>query len=283
MILLADNLHGQEKDSMDNTSYFKDFYNIIERQKDFYYQPDSLLQEAFFYDRIKQFEVFTPRSGNLGSAHLDFFEKFQNKKIFSDGFTQYDGYFLDPFRKKTNSALRRFSNINYHIGSKKEQHLVVRHEQKIRPWMIMGLDLAAITSEGDFSQTIHKNREFDLYFSYESRSGVYRGYVSYTANRVLNEESGGISDDAVFENASFLNTKTLPINLQSGETKHRTRDYVLKQELNLSRLFGKRDSVSPSNSFKNGSFVLHHSLWWNQIHFIPIQKSRFGLFQQYLF
>lgn len=231
---------------------------------------DSVLLESYFYDKLKQKETGLPVAGNLGSASFNPFQKNVFDKLWYDGFNQfapYEIYPLSPF--PSTYPERRFTNINYHIASKKEQHIFLKHEQKIKPYLVAGLDFGALSSPGDFSRTLKTSRNFDIYFGYESRSKVYRNYVSYTSNRILNQENGGIKNDFEFEEATSLDTRTLPINLTNASVKLRSRDFMVRQELNLSRIFDKADSLERKQKFKSGSLVLTHSLWL---------KNKFSLF-----
>ena len=224
---------------------------------------DSILKQSQFYDIGRQQKAHAPATGTPGSAILIDEDFERSLKFYNDGFNQFDPYLLNPLKKSFgNAPFKRFTNINYHLGSKKEQHIMLSHEQQIKPWFNMGLDFGAMTSEGDFSRQLTKNRKFDIYAAYEAPSSVYRTYLSFTSSRLVNQENGGITTDSVFENASSLDARTLPINLYNAEITQRTRDYFFQQDLNLSRLFSKRDSSM--NSFKSNSFVLSTSSWLSQ-------------------
>lgn len=224
---------------------------------------DSILKFSQFFDRGRQYKVHTPYTGNPGSAILLDDDFGRSLKFFNDGFSQFDPHLIQPLKNKFgNAPFKRYSNINYHLASKKEQHIMLSHEQQIKPWFIIGLDFGGITTEGDFSRQLNKNRNFDIYVAYEAPSSVYRTYASFTSNRVNNQENGGITTDSVFENASSLDARTLPVNLDNAEMLHKSKDYFFQQDLNLSRLFSKRDSSM--RSFKDNSFVLSTSTWWSR-------------------
>ena len=244
--------------------YFRDFKKVPGIPVDL--SPivnDSILKLSQFYDIARQQKAHAPATGNPGSAVFidDDFER--SLKFINDGFNQFDPYLIHPLKRRFgNAPFKRFTNINYHLASKKEQHIFISHEQQIQPWFIVGLDFGAMTSEGDFSRQLNTNRNFDIYLAYEAPSSVYRTYLSFTSNRVLNQENGGITTDSVFENASSLDARTLPVYLDNAEITQKTRDYFFQQDLNLSRLFSKRDSSM--RSFKSNSFVLSTSTWWSR-------------------
>ncbi len=263
--LFALQLAAQAPADSINIEYFSDFELASSVFRNDSLKKDSLLQSYFFFDILKQKELYVPVSGNIGSASYRLFDATKSVKPLTSGFNQFVPYEITPLKSfPLPNVERRFTNINYHIGSKKEQHVFITHQQIIRPWMIAGLDFGALSAPGDFSRTLSRIRNFDIYFGYEAPSKVYRNYISFTSNRVDNQENGGISSDSVFENASSLNTRTLPINLPNASVFQRTRDYFLKQELNLSRLIQPGDSSDFAGKFKSGSLVLNHSIWWNR-------------------
>ncbi|MBL0343176.1 MAG: hypothetical protein IPP71_21325 [Bacteroidetes bacterium] len=224
---------------------------------------DSILILSQFYDNGLQKRVHVARTGNPGSASIFSGLHSMDLKFYNHGFNQFEAYLFHPLRNNIGDRpFQRYTNIGYHLGSKKEQHIVISHEQKIKPWFIAGFDFGALGSQGDFSRQLNSIRNFDIYVAYEAPSSFYRIYSSFTSNKVLNQENGGITTDTIFENASNLDTRTLPVNLINATVNNRTRDYVLKQDLNLSRLFSPRDSTM--KRFNDNSFVLSTSTWWSR-------------------
>ena len=259
---------AQAQSSADSTTLkltaFKGFYLVNS------YTPvlvsDSVFLPSFvqIYDPLYRNFLGDPRSGNPGSASFSFINNLNDYRLFRDGFNQFDAYLLKPDQIKLNGLKRRYTNINYHLGSKKEQHILISHKQEFRKGLVAGLDFGALSSPGDFSRQLNKNRNFNIYTGYESKAKTYRTFISYTSNKVENQENGGIVADSVFEDASDLNTKTLPISLAAATTTHRTRDYFVKQEFQLSNLFSKKDSSSAEPEFDKQGFVLSHNSWWSR-------------------
>jgi hypothetical protein len=250
-------------DSLSKRIYFKNLFLFNDYELNDSAYTDQSLETVHLYDALQKNFIFIERTGNAGSAHNDFYGNFQNVKLFNNGFNQYDYYLLKPYEVKTAIANNRFTNINYHLGSKKEQHIFIKHQQALKPWLLAGLDFGALASPGDFARQLTGVRNFDIYTAIEIPSGIYRGYFNFTSNRVLNQENGGITDDTLFENASALDTRTLPVNLTSASNRIKSRDYFVKHELNLSDLFhnAKKDSSRTINYFGEKGLVLAHTFW----------------------
>src|SRR5688572_22529281 len=124
--------------------YFSEFKLLSVFQPTDTLKPDTMLQESFFYDKLKMKDVFFPKTGNPGSASFTLTPEVSMLKFFNDGFNQYENYIWDPIATRTSPVNRRFTNVDYHIGSKKEQHIVLTHQQKIKPWFLVGLDFTAM-------------------------------------------------------------------------------------------------------------------------------------------
>lgn len=247
-----------------HSNSFKDFYLLIPGTEILHADSSTLPTFIQFYDPITRLNTGDPRSGNPGAASFSFFNSQTDFKFFQDGFHQFDNYILEPTYITFFSKNRRSTNINYHLGSKKEQHILLTHKQQLQKGLFAGLTFGALSSPGDFARQLNKNRNFQIYTGFESSSQRYRLFLSYTSNKIENQENGGITADSVFEEASDLNTKTLPIALTGALTTHRTRDYFLKQEFNLSKIFSAKDTTQSSDDFNSNDLILSHTSWWSR-------------------
>lgn len=230
---------------------------------------DSALISNFFYDRVRKNHPFIVITGNSGSAHLDLFTGSKTASQLHDGFSQFDGYLMTPFKSLPGMPVaKRYTLIDYHIASKREQHILLNHEQHISERWYAGIDFGAMSSPGDFSRQLNTNRNFRIWNAYEARKGTYRSYFSFTTNRVNNQDNGGITSDSVFENASSLDTRTLPIYLRNAESTLKTRNVFVRQELGLINLFSGTDSTQHASRFGLNDLVLSHSFTYNRRSFL---------------
>jgi Putative porin len=262
-------------DSSATKSSFHDFYLLNPANSILITDSTSIPSFLQIYDPLDRNYLGDPRSGNMGSASFSFLGNLNDYRFFRDGFNQFNAYMINPGQTTLNGLKRRFTNINYHLGSKKEQHIFISHKQEFKKGLVAGLDFGALSSPGDFSRQLNKNRNFNIYAGYESKAKTYRNFISYTSNKVENQENGGIVADSVFEDASDLNTKTLPISLVAATSSHRTRDYFVKQEFQLSNLFSKKDSSSAVTQFTEKGLVLSHTSWWSRksIEFVSLDAD----------
>jgi hypothetical protein len=230
---------------------------------------DSFLLNTLFFDPVRRSTPFSVVTGNPGSAHLDIIKDAFRSSVLNDGFSHFDGYMLSPFKQLPGKAVpSRYTLIDYHLASKREQHIMINHEQHIKKWWFAGIDFGAMSSPGDFSRQLNTNRNFRIWNSYEAPKGSYRSYLSFSSNKINNQENGGITSDSIFENASSLDTRTLPVFLRNAESTLKTRNLFLKQEIVLLGLFAPYDSLHKKKAFASGDFVLSHSAHYNRKSFL---------------
>ncbi|HEX5003584.1 MAG TPA: putative porin [Bacteroidia bacterium] len=220
------------------------------------------ITDAHHFDLLTRKIPIITRSGNLGGASFNPFAETGSFKLLDDGFNGFDPYLIDPLKNHFMLRNKRYTSINYHLGSRKEQHIRVRHEQVIRPGFVAGLDYGGLGSPGDYYRQLNSVRNFDLFTLYSSRTGIYSLYASYTSNKVLNQENGGIISDSLFENAgSKVDTKTLPVNLKNAQVTYKTRDYLLQQRFRLVKTTAASDTASGK---RNTGIFLNQSTWWQR-------------------
>lgn len=224
------------------------------------FPPDTFLQNTYFFDQGLRQDPSATTTGNPGSS-IKTFAPPLNEGRMRDGFDPFNHYLISPHVFLMNNAgdSSRTTLLDYHIGSKKEQHLMINHRQQLSSHWLAGIDFGAASSPGDFARQLKTSRNFRLWTTWAAPSRHYRFYVAFASNRIRNQENGGLASDSVFENASSLNTRTLPIRLSDASISLKTRDYVFNHELNLSRLF--RKSIAPDSlcSFTDNSIILSHS------------------------
>ena len=119
----------QDSGSLART-YFGDYYFLSGR----FELPeskvsDSIFNNTRFYDILQRKSVFSPQAGNIGAASLNLFDRINTGKTFQDGFIQFDPYLLQPFLSlPSKQSIQRFTNINFHLASKKEQHIIIKYK-----------------------------------------------------------------------------------------------------------------------------------------------------------
>jgi len=207
------------------------FYSLTAVSDPLIIDSTDLVQlDPIWYDKALRHRTFLQQTGNFGSAINDLLKRNNSSNLINNGFDQYDRSMMHAVDNRIELPDLRYTNIDYHLASKKEQHIFVTHNQRFRPWIVAGLKFGAQISPGEFTGQEKNILNFNIYSLLSTRSQVYGVYLSFVSNRVLNEENGGLINDSTFINASKLETKTMRVNLNNAYFKNKTREYFARQE-----------------------------------------------------
>ncbi|MFM2190101.1 MAG: hypothetical protein RL491_487 [Bacteroidota bacterium] len=198
-------------------------------------QPcDSSLSSNLFFDPSRWESSFFIGTGGYGTARLTPFPQDQEYAVSRLGFAQFNYYGYRPIQfNSSDTAGTKKSRIEYHLGSKKEQHINVSHYQHLQKGFRFGVSVGAHTTPGDFSRQLSAGRRFMLSGAYIDTDSRYTAAISYRFFRLFNEENGGISSDSSFESANRLDTRTLPIYLQKAGVNYRQNQYDINQSFDI--------------------------------------------------
>jgi len=197
--------------------------------------PDSVLYHHFFFDNSRSLSPSFIGTGGLGTARFQPWMPNTDSSAIRFGMPQYEYYRFDPIQYNlADTAGTRSSHIDYHLGGKKEQHITVNHQQHLRKGLRLGIAVGAHTTPGDFSRQLSSGRRIRLNSSYHDATSRYSFDASFRFFRIFNQENGGITSDSIFENASSLDARTLPIFLDNATSRFRENRYDLVQSYALS-------------------------------------------------
>ncbi|MBK5284342.1 MAG: hypothetical protein JJE25_02980 [Bacteroidia bacterium] len=138
---------------------------------------------------------------------------------------------------------RRFTEITYLSGRKKEQLLNITYAQNIAKGWNAGLDFRRSGAQGFFRRQLYYQSSFDVFTYYEAPKGRYSLSAYYIRNRLEQQENGGIRDFNPNEN-----TVAEPVYLSSAENKQTDKEILLRQSFQLNRLAA--DSLPSTNQTK---------------------------------
>lgn len=171
--------------------------------------------------------------GNVGSALRSNYFGFTDDLNFhyrQDYFEKYK--FTDcpiSFDKKRDIH----TNISFYTGSKKEQIFGFAHSQRLSKNFAAGIDFRSIVSPSFYKREFADAKVFDLYVIFETTNHKYSAYVDYISGKINNNENGGIVSDSAVENATGINKKTVPVNLDNAQWLAKNKTLVIKQQYNF--------------------------------------------------
>src|SRR5258706_277370 len=123
---------------------------------------------------------------------------------------------------------RRFTEITYLLGRKKEQLLNVVYTQNLFKRWNVGLDFRRAGADGFFNHQRFYQSSFDVFTHYQSPNERYNLFAYYLRNHLEQQENGGVKDFDPKEN-----TVAQPTYLTSAENKQTDKEFLLRQSFAL--------------------------------------------------
>jgi hypothetical protein len=147
--------------------------------------------------------------------------------------------------------------IEYQMGSKREQNLNIRHQQKFFKTLSMALGFYTHGSDGFYPRMQYRDKHFSGGVHFYSASRRYAANLYYSLKKQNHQESGGLIDDFQIINVSKPDLRNVKINLgaASSEVNHKQ---VKGSHRYLFNLFN-RNETSQENDW-----MLHHQFLWQE-------------------
>jgi len=240
----------------------------------------SLLNFSHFEALNKGYNVFSTLSSNgLAYKSMIFTPNFYNGfDTRQHSFSRYiqtseDTRFLKP--------LIPFSELNYMMGSKKEQHLGVTFTRQIANRLFIGMEFMIDDAPGPYKYSQSKNSRVYFTTRYNVKNNRYGITSNYFNNKVLVQENGGIVNDADFENNLETDRRLIEVNLQDANNKIKQSGAGLEQYFILSpptKILPDSVEVEAKSKFRLGRIT--HQLEYLRNQLIYSEKSPLADFYQ---
>ncbi len=171
---------------------------------------------------------------------------------YSSGMYQNPIYELNSDNLNFFAAKKRYSEIDFVQGSRREQIIRLVHAQNIHPNMGVTFQLQRQYTNGLLLNQVNFSNCMGLGFYYVAPKGAYQTAVKWYTNRSQIGENGGLQSDSLYEN-----TTQLPRNykVQASQAKSTTRysGVLATQQLRLFK--ADRDTVKKIS--QDGLFLTH--------------------------
>lgn len=172
-----------------------------------------------------------------------------------------------------------FTELNYLMGSQKEQHLQVVFNRQIVPRTYVGMDYHIINSPGPYKNSKTDNNSVYFTALHQSKDKRYGIVGHYFYNRLINNENGGLFDDLVFEQSKEIDRRVIAVNLIDAQNTVKQSGFGFEQYLILAPPTEKvPDSLPPKQQFKLGR--ISHQLEYLRNQFIYKERSPLEKFYQ---
>ncbi len=265
---------------------------------------DTLLEDIHLQNHLRNKYPFLSHLGNLGLAAVsnNYFQQAHASDLFFINPIKYNFIHKDDILYyKTNHP---YSNISYNSSGSSNmdlQSLRFLHTQNVNEKLNLGLLLNLHSSNGVYQRQKSTANALSLFSGYDGDYYTFNAVVSY--NTLVNEESGGIVNDTLFENDRDKGT-VYPTVLNDAKSNIRNSYVFISQRFNLAgvrQLLKKQqndsvrkfsgigllhsfeldrnkrnyiDNTGPSSSFHYYSEYNHDSIKTNDsLYFFHLQNS----------
>jgi hypothetical protein len=171
--------------------------------------------------------------GNLASASEPLVYPVIKPVAPSVGYYQLRPYEYTFESIRSYNARKRFTELFYVTGAKREQVFELVHTQNVLPELNLGLGLRRMTIEGRLSRQFTYVNNINAFGKYRTRNGKYSVWGSAVLNRIDNDENGGLVDDRALDQAGGGRlAKNFRVNLGAGvnaETRWKQKSFYLSQ------------------------------------------------------
>ena len=243
-------------------------YAQVQETNYYYYQddPSTLIpidtglnnMEAYNFMLTDTWDYFN--LGNTGQAHRYTAFEWDATKGFKNGFTAFDRYKYKIENIRYYQVEKPLSEINYFMGSKRENIFGAKFAHNIKNRLSYGVDFHRIASNGVYNNIRTRNGDFSLYGVFSSKNSRYDLSLAMTFSKLKTEENGGIAIDFV-NNPELAepNKEFYAAQIDEGLTEHKNFDVLVTNSYHFG--YSKTDSITDSLSVKRfyPSFSLSHT------------------------
>lgn len=196
--------------------------------------------------------------GNSGAAGYSLVFSPLTKTGIDPGFHAFDAYKFTIETTKFYKTTKPFTQINYQLGSGKEQMINILHAQSPKPNFNFGFEYRLLNAPGFFVNQNTNHNNYRLYTNYQGKRKRYAAYFFIMNNSIKNSENGGMVSNTYLDTPVYKRRFSIPVNLSFSKnynpnpfnsfvsTGNQNKDFTffLRQSYDL----GKKDSVEINDS-----------------------------------
>ncbi len=237
----------------------------FERNQNWQDIDTSINRQEIFQPTFAKYIVFQDL-GNFGSANRPLLFDVNRDIGFHYAYNPFGLYFFNPKETQYINTKTPFTDLFYAQGTEKLIFLKAKHSQNITPRWNMGVDYQRITSNGFLPRQYTSLYNVQFFTAFQSKSKRYTLLASVTWNKALNEESGGIKSDSLYESLSG-NSKVVSPKLSAAQSRTKSRIGYIKQYWSLGSAQYKYQEDDTLYDFKSRSHI-SYTLMGEQLNYI---------------
>lgn len=236
-----------------------DYYYYLDKPSE-YIAIDTTLDdmESYNFMQTETWDYFN--LGNTGQAHRYTAFEWNDTKGFKNGFTAFDRYKYHIEDIKYYKIEKPISEINYFLGSKRENIFGAKFAHNIKNRLSYGIDFHRIASNGVYQNIRTRNGDFSMYGVFSSKNSKYDLSLAMTFSKLKSEENGGIPTDFVNNPLDAEPNKEFyePF-LDNALTEHKNFNVLVSNTYHFG--YAKTDSINDTLAVRSfyPSFSISHT------------------------
>jgi len=234
---------------------FEEKYNSVKFKTGGFYETYQQIDTSMYafhnYNPVNQEKYQYVNLGTLGSPLINLSPNFDRDNLdFNFGMHQFDPYETKLEDIEVFQLNAPYSYINWTFGPKNRQLFQLKHSNRIRDKVQLGLLFNKYTDFGyyyerqfrlnnqqEVSGTNHSDLSF--YLGFNNKYKTYEGILLGNVNDFFYKQSGGteVTDENVFEvfNTSIFNRATVGVNLNDAGSKETNLKFSYKHNYKFGR------------------------------------------------
>ena len=190
---------------------------------------DTTTLSASFYDPTNPLFEYYQELSNSGHAHKNLEFSFPISVGFNNNLTSYDKFIITKDKILYPIVYQPFTDINYMMGSKKEQHLNVLFCREFLPRFFVTLNFNIDYAPSVYQRSYAQNLCFVGNFRWNTKNERYGLNGYYFTNKIDVYENGGITYDSIFVDLIETDKAVIPVNLSGASNLIKISGFGLNQ------------------------------------------------------
>lgn len=238
-------------------------FNYVNSQSGFSQVPSiNSINSSFQFEAIKDsnFLNFSDYRRNFANRNIGYYDNLisrfnhptQNVSDFNFGIPSFFGYTHQKFIYSDLDTLKALSNLQFVLGTKREQMLFLDHHQRLGKKLTAAFSYHSLVTEGFYKHSFAKSKAINAQLHYAS--GWYSFLVFSNFSNLESNENGGILNTKDLNGLSKNDLLQFAVNLPSDTRKNKRNHYGIKQNIKLFNFHA--DSIRKSQLFFDFNILL---------------------------
>ncbi|MBL4736433.1 MAG: hypothetical protein JKY18_14060 [Flavobacteriales bacterium] len=204
--------------------------------------------------------------GTIGSPARSMIYQVSIRPGVDFGFHSYDHLKFNPEQTLYYNLKSPLTDIYYSVGAKEEQFFSVLHTQNVNKLVNTGFIYQRGGTLGSYARQVSNRVNFKGFTSINSKNQRYHLNAQVIWNELENDQSGGITEDTLFEDSISITRLDLPVKLTTAVSAENQQVYGLNQRYDFGNSYEVQLNDSVAETKFEGKFRLYHAALYDKGH-----------------